>query len=587
MNKPLPSCFYKRFAIILLLSIVVASVIIIQVERMVLVQDFKQRGENIAQVLSSIALETLSSHDHEKMERYLSEIVGADFVKGITVLGDDGVVLAGEQLNPDSHLLLTEHPIRNGDISHGMVRIAFSTAWIDSITWKIVYSAGAVLAMVHIIGLALINVVLNNTIYRPLTVLQKAIHEIAEGNHNKKIDLTGPLECNSIGESFNVMTERLADSFSQLKESRQHLELERQKLAAVVACMTEGLFVTNTDGVIVSFNESATRITGYSGQEAVGRRCEEIFQYTLSDDAGVLSNIPTTEVHTETTLVTRDGLLMDVSVGSAVLRDGTGHCLGGVQTFRDISDEKKRHEFYCRTEKLAALGQLAAGVAHEINTPLGNIIGYASMIPHCDDAAKNHQRVAVIVEQARKCSEIVKGLLDYSRTSVSRPDEIDLNESVRKVVEVLQLQLDQKKTVLFLDLSPQPFMIFADSRKVEQLIFNLVLNAVQAIAVRGEILLRTWENLEMAHLLVQDNGPGVPEELRCRIFDPFVTTKPVGEGTGLGLAICAGIIDELDGLLELRDKGTGAGFIISLPSYGVATVDADRMAGQIKGKMSA
>jgi len=209
------------------------------------------------------------------------------------------------------------------------------------------------------------------------------------------------------------------------------------------------------------------------------------------------------------------------------------------------------------------------------------------MIPHCDDAAKNHQRVAVIVEQARKCSEIVKGLLDYSRTSVSRPDEIDLNESVRKVVEVLQLQLDQKKTVLFLDLSPQPFMIFADSRKVEQLIFNLVLNAVQAIAVGGEILLRTWENLEMAHLLVQDNGPGVPEELRCRIFDPFVTTKPVGEGTGLGLAICAGIIDELDGLLELRDKGTGAGFIISLPSYGVATVDADRMAGQIKGKMSA
>ena len=157
---------------------------------MVLVQDFKQRGETIAQVLSNITLEALSSQDYERMERYISEIIGADFVKGITILGDDGMVLAGKHLSPDSHLLLTEHPIRSGDILHGMVRIAFSTTWIDSITWKIVYSAGVVLAIVHIIGLALINLVLNNTIYRPLTVLQKAIHKIAEGNHNKKIDTT-------------------------------------------------------------------------------------------------------------------------------------------------------------------------------------------------------------------------------------------------------------------------------------------------------------------------------------------------------------------------------------------------------------
>jgi len=554
---------------------------------MVLVQDLEQRGEDIAQVLSSVALEAISSQDYENIKRYIRDIIQAGFVSGITVLRNDGVLLAGERLPPDSNILLTEHPIRSGNVSYGMVQIAFSTDWIDSITWKIVYCAGAVVAVLHVLGLALISAVLNVTIYKPLTVLQQAIHEISEGNLNKKIELTGPLECNSIGESFNVMAERLTDSFSQLKESRQHLELERQKLAAVVACMTEGLFVTNNDGVIVSFNESATRITGYSKEDAVGRRCEEIFQFTLSDNAGAFSNTPTAEVHTETTLVAQDGTLLDVSVGSAVLRDGTGRCLGGVQTFRDISEEKKRHEFYCRTEKLAALGQLAAGVAHEINTPLGNIIGYASLIPQSDDVAKNNQRVAVIVEQARKCSEIVKGLLDYSRTSVSKLAEIDLNESVRRVVQVLQLQLDQKKVVLLLDFSQQPIMILADSRKVEQLIFNLVLNAIQAIAIGGEIRLRTWEDNELAHLLIQDNGPGVPEELRCRIFDPFVTTKPVGEGTGLGLAICAGIIDELHGLLELRNKGIGAGFIISLPRYGCGIVKADRLTGEIEGEISA
>ncbi|MBU1140410.1 MAG: PAS domain S-box protein [Proteobacteria bacterium] len=579
MNKPLQYCFYKRFSLILLLLVVFASVIVIRVERMLLVQDFEQRGASIAHVLSNVALDAISSQDHAAMERYIEDIVQAGFVYGITVLRDDGVALTGQRLFPDSHLIISEHPIRKGDVSYGTVQIAFSTAWIDSITWKIVYCAGAVVAVLHVVGLVLINVVLRNTIYQPLTVLQQAIHEISEGNLTKKIDLTGPQECNSIGDSFNVMAARLADSFSQLKESRQHLELEQQKMAAVLACMTEGLFVTDNDGVIVSFNESATRITGYTEKEAIGRRCGEIFQFTLSPDSVSLQNIPTADIHVETTLKTQDNRLLDVSIGSAVLRDGTGKSLGGVQTFRDISDEKKRHEFYCRTEKLAALGQLAAGVAHEINTPLGNIIGYASMIPHSNDLEKNHQRVAVIVEQARKCSRIVKGLLDYSRASVSKLAEIDLNDSVRRVVEILQLQFDQKEVVLLLDLSQQPFMVLADSRKTEQLILNLVLNAIQAIDVGGEIQLRTWQDNKMAKLLVQDNGPGVPEELRCRIFDPFVTTKPVGEGTGLGLAICAGIIDELDGLLELRHKGIGAGFVISLPRYRGRIESTDWSAG--------
>ncbi|MBU0943749.1 MAG: PAS domain S-box protein [Proteobacteria bacterium] len=579
MNKPLRYCFYKRFSLILLFSVVVASVIVIRVERMVLVRDLEHRGANIVQALSSATLEAIPSQDYTAMERYIKDIVQAGFVSSIAVFADDGAVLAGQPMPPDSHLLFVEHPIRRDHASYGTVQLAFSTAWIDSITWKIVYCAGAVVAVLHVVGLALINVVLNNTIYQPLNVLQQAIHEISEGNLTKKIELTGPQECNSIGESFNVMAARLADSFSQLKESRQHLELERQKLAAVVACMTEGLFVTDNDGVIVSFNESAARITGYSEKEAVGRPCGEIFQFTVSADARALNNVPNTDIHVETTLKTQDGRLLDVSVGSAVLLDSTGKSIGGVQTFRDISDEKKRHEFYCRTEKLAALGQLAAGVAHEINTPLGNIIGYASMIPQSDDVEKNHQRVSVIVEQARKCSEIVKGLLDYSRASISKLTEIDLNESVLAVVKVLQLQLKQKDAVLTLDLSQQPSMVLADSRKAEQLILNLVLNAIQAIDVGGEVHLRTWQDKEMAHLLVQDNGPGVPEELRCRIFDPFVTTKPVGEGTGLGLAICAGIIDELDGLLELIHTGSGAGFMISLPCYGGENDPAEWPAG--------
>lgn len=340
MDKPIRYCFYKRFSLILLLLVVIACAIFIRVERMLLVQDLEERGTDIAHVLSRIALDTIPSQNYATMERYIEDIVQTGFVYGISIMANDGVVVAGRQLLPDPHLLVSQHPVRSGDVSYGMVQIAFSTDWIDAITWKIIYCAAAVVVILHIVGLLLLNVVLNNTIYQPLTALQQAIHEISEGNLTKKIELTGPRECNSIGRSFNLMATRLADSFSQLKESRQHLELERQKLTAVVACMTEGLFVTDNDGVIVSFNESAVRITGYSEKEAVGKRFGEIFQLTLSPDADALPAVPTADTHVETTLRTRDDRILDVSIGSAVLRDSKGRSIGGVQTFRDISDEK-------------------------------------------------------------------------------------------------------------------------------------------------------------------------------------------------------------------------------------------------------
>jgi len=263
-------------------------------------------------------------------------------------------------------------------------------------------------------------------------------------------------------------------------------------------------------------------------------------------------------------MITKDGRRLDVSVSSAILQDKDGERIGGVQTFRDISEEKKRHDLYCRTEKLAAVGQLAAGVAHEMNNPLGNIIGYAKMISPDEAPDRIPGRVEVIIEQARKCADIVRGLLDYSRTSVSEQNSVDPGKIVQRVAEVLSLQMKKKAVQLSLDLQELP-RLSADERKVEQVIMNLALNAIQAVDQGGSISMHIRQDGDMARLEVRDNGPGIPQDLRCRIFDPFFTTKPVGEGTGLGLAICAGIIDELGGLIELGNPEQGALFIVSLP----------------------
>ena len=565
MNKPLRHSFYKRFSLILVLSVIGISVMVIRVERVLLIRDLEDKGRSIAQILSSVTLDAILSHDYAGMERYANDIVSAGFVSGISVVRNDGEVLAGHPLVAASDTLITEYPIRMGNAPYGNVRIAFSTARIDTITWRIVYAAFAVVAILHVLGLILTNLVLNKTVVRPLNRLQQAIMKVAGGDLSEKIEPAGPSEFNNIAESFNTMATRLSGSFAELEESRSNLDLEQKKLAAIVASIADGLFVTDNEAIIISFNDSAEKISGYTKQEALGRKCEDLFRSSLCADACALRHTGETMENIETTMVTKDDRVLAVAVSSAILQDREGNWIGGVQTFRDITEEKKRHELYCRTEKLAALGQLAAGVAHEMNNPLGNIIGYAKMIKPGDPPGKIGQRVEVIVEQARKCSDIVKGLLDYSRTSISEPALFDLNEIVSKVAEVLELQINKKGIDLNLELATLP-MVLADSRKVEQLVLNLVLNAVQAVEQGGRISLRTWQEEDMVRLAVKDNGPGIPTELRCRIFDPFFTTKPVGEGTGLGLSICAGIIDELNGLIDIETtNGSGACLIISLP----------------------
>ena len=564
MNKPLKNTLYKRFSIILVGSVVVISSMVIRAERLLLTNDLQDKGDSIARILSSVTLDAILTHDYATIERYVNDIVKEKFVNDIAIIKNDGILLAGSKFLPAKHTLFTEYPIQMGSQQFGVVQISFSTSRIDTITWNIVFAAIALIVILHVLGLVLTNLVLNRTVLKPLDRLQQAIKTITDGNLNEQVEPAGPREFEEISSTFNSMAERLRRSFSEIKKSRQELDLERHKLAAIVASMADGLFVTDNDAIIVSFNNAAVRITGFATDDALGQSCEDLFRTSLCKDACALHHAGETRENVETSLITKDGRRLDVAVSSAILRDKDGSRIGGVQSFRDITAEKRRHELYCRTEKLAALGQLAAGVAHEMNNPLGNIIGYAKLITSDESQEKIDQRVMVITEQARKCSDIVKGLLDYSRTSTSEPSHLDLNETIKRVSEVLQLQINKKDINLILELQEFP-MLMADDRKIEQVIMNLALNAIQAVENGGSVTIRTWQEENRVCLEVNDNGPGIPEELVNRIFDPFFTTKPVGKGTGLGLAICIGIIEELGGQIELDDSTEGAAFIVSIP----------------------
>jgi PAS domain S-box-containing protein len=351
------------------------------------------------------------------------------------------------------------------------------------------------------------------------------------------------------------------------KEQREQYLTEKSKLATVIESLTEGLLVLDPEDEIVAFNRAAGEITGRTGSEMLGKPLRFLFPAVPSllsasgNDDGQGMEIP---------YAGKVGNELIFSANSGRLLDGEGKRIGRVVTFRDITEEKKRLELFHRTEKLAAIGQLSAGVAHELNTPLCSILGYALLLLKEDDLADSQrERLGIIVEQAKKSSAIIKALLSFARHSNRSQvlsGDCDLNDVIDKALRVLSAELMQREIKLIMDLKPLP-PVLADPGELEQVVLNLVLNALQAIRREGRIVVRTRQNGSRVVMTVADNGPGIPEKVQSRIFDPFYTTKPIGEGTGLGLSICSGIISDRGGAIEVRNtRGGGATFLVSLPA---------------------
>lgn len=386
--------------------------------------------------------------------------------------------------------------------------------------------------------------------------------------------VTTPFERDENGEvtkvievSLDITEKKKAEDAE--KEQREQYLTEKSKLATVIESLTEGLLVLDPQDVVTAFNRAAGEITNRAGHEILGQPLRSIFpgagpllQDEEGDRQGVEISCPAVSE--------RGGDESIFSVNLGRLYDSEGRRIGRVVTFRDITEGKKRQELFYRTEKLAAVGQLSAGVAHELNTPLCGILGYARLLlKEKGLSGTQRERLEIIVEQAQKSSAIINGLLSFAQHSKNAPNtriECDLNTIIDRALPVLATELDKRAIEIKVDLRPLPAVV-AEPGELEQVVLNLVLNAMQAIRRAGRIDIRTRQQGTRVIMELADTGPGVPEEIRSRIFDPFYTTKPIGEGTGLGLSICSGIISELGGAIEVagNQKG-GATFTVILPA---------------------
>jgi two-component system NtrC family sensor kinase len=221
-----------------------------------------------------------------------------------------------------------------------------------------------------------------------------------------------------------------------------------------------------------------------------------------------------------------------------------------------------------QSEKLASLGRLAAGVAHEINNPLGGILTFSMLaLEDCDDDHPLKQSLEVIVKQTLRCRETVKGLLDFARQSSTAPSITEVNSVVDKTLLLLENQTIFQNIRTVRKFDPDLPQVLIDAGQLQQVVINIVINAVDAMEESGVLTIETCRSPQTQEILIRisDTGKGIPEDILPFIFEPFFTTKKVGKGTGLGLAIVHGIVTRAGGKIEVTSSDKGAAFTVRLP----------------------
>jgi len=256
---------------------------------------------------------------------------------------------------------------------------------------------------------------------------------------------------------------------------------------------------------------------------------------------------------------------LNIAIAPLVSKDQAQ--IGRLIIFDDVTDRAELEQRLVQADKLSSIGLLAAGVAHEVNTPLAVISTYAQML--AKQVAEDSQKSAIlekIAKQTFRASEIVNSLLNFSRTSSLSFGAVSVNKVIQETLSMLEHQLEKAGIQIHPDLDPELPPVNGNAGKLQQVFLNLFLNARDAMGSGGTLEVRTWADGLGARIEVTDTGHGIAPENLHRVYDPFFTTKAARKGTGLGLSVTYGIIQEHGGSIEVSNRrGGGACFRVELP----------------------
>ncbi len=365
---------------------------------------------------------------------------------------------------------------------------------------------------------------------------------------------------------FNQNLERLVE------QRTEALAISEQKYRRIFEVSKDMILVTRKDGLILNMNPAGYRMLGLApGRDFI--RGKSFRRYLWNKEAwekirdsieqkGFLASV-------EFDLKTRDGNRKAALFSGSLAREGPEEEDQIHFLIKDIEQRRMMREQMAQADKLASIGELSAGIAHEINNPLGIILGYTQLLMRSE--TKDSSRYAdlkTIEKHVRNCKAIVEDLLNFARTSPPKKEMVDIHKVIEDVISFVRHHADLDGISLETKYDRRIGPLLLDEKKIKQVLINLIMNARHAVEGDGTIQVTTAlnESQTKAVIKVIDDGYGIEKKNLNRIFDPFFTTKPTGQGTGLGLSVSYGIIKNHGGSIYVRSQpGEGSTFTIVLP----------------------
>ena len=468
----------------------------------------------------------------------------------------------------------------NGDLL-GALKVTMSLREMQAVLAQERNAFLGTLAAITFILTFLISLVIQRTVSKPLARLMERIQALASGQPSEEVAISGRDEVSQLTREFNVLARNLGEVRRRLLEESEHAR-------NVIQSITNGIIGVDAEERIRTWNRAMADRYAIQENEVLGRNLFEAFPTLESEglrsEVGRLLTNQAREFelrYFEHETLRRGRVVLNIR-GSA-LRGAADEVAGAVLAIEDVTDRVALSQEVQQAEKLAVVGQLAAGIAHQIGTPLNVISGSAEYLMMEWGVEKPRpQELEIIIAQTDRITKLIQQLLNFARPARMELRPLDLNDLLREVLVLTEHQISKGQIGVETDLQANLPPTVGDANQLEQAFLNIVINAWHAMPEGGSLKLKT--RLAPAgerhrrvgrpatagiEAIIADTGTGIAPEHMPRIFDPFFSTKGVGKGTGLGLAISRRIVEDHHGSIEVASEvGHGTTFTIWLPAGG-------------------
>ena len=571
----------------------------------------RQEAERLAGIVAQASLPHLVRRDYALLQDLVQGFSKDPAVQSLWVADERGLVLAhsepdffGEPLGPviqrppfsenkvliredlRRNLLHLEFPMVLAGNRWGTVGMEYSTASLQQTLGVLGGEALLVTGIFVLVGFWL-GAVFSKRITAPVSELTRAANALEAGDFNIEVQVEAENEVGALQHHFTRMARALAESQRELQEKNEALNTLNQDLARRVREATaelsrtmeylsfilksarDAIITTDRAGSVQTLNRAAEELFEVRSDEVAGKPVDELLGKgkEISEAlAQVVGKEQTCEV--ENRIQDRKGEYRILSLTISPLKSDAGELLGTVVIASDLTEKKRYQEELLRSEKLASVGELAAGVAHEINNIIMVILGFADLLLR--QTSPDHsstQDLKVIEREAKRGRDIVQRLLRFARPQPLKLARTELESILGNTISLLSHQIRKGGIQVETDYDPGVSSIVCDRGQLEMVFTNIALNAVQVLGEGGILKIKTRaKGAGRVEVVISDNGPGIRPEHMGKIFDPFFTTKEPGQGTGLGLSVAYRIVHEHGGTIRAQSRpGEGTSFLIELP----------------------